>query len=109
MTPGGFGQPYRRWGTIGKAIATAALFASIFYPWAMSAALLAFIVGGVCDWLWWRNVKTMLRVHGVEYCLTCGYSRKTLSDDRPCPECGSSYNRADNAYVLEFYGLDEED
>lgn len=106
IAAGGFGRQYQRLAAIGSTVAMGGLVAGVFTWWGLVFGGIGLITGGMCEWLRWREMKRSLRAHGVEFCLKCGYSRKTLDDARPCPECGSGYNRADNEYVLQFWGIE---
>lgn len=60
-------------------------------------------LGIVTSLLWWARVRRSLRQIGPELCLECGYSRRGLSDDTKCPECGASYDRAEAEWVVRCW------
>lgn len=83
------------------------LFVSIFAPSLMLSALLGvlLILDVVLEIRHWRHTRRTLRALGTAFCANCSYRRTGLPDDRPCPECGTPYDRAKVEHLRSWYGL----
>lgn len=103
--PGRFGERERRWSQLAGFLGPAVVFGSIFtMRWSVALASTVAVLALVAEILLWRRwrdaVKAKFREFGADFCLGCGYPRFGLSDDKPCPECGRGFNRAQNEWVI---------
>lgn len=63
------------------------------------------VLGLVAEWYAQRLVRQRLREVGADWCTKCGYWRRGLADETPCPECGAAFDRAVTEALVHAYGI----